>query len=127
MKYIIDMPEIKRCVDCDFDSYEDGKHFCSIEQSINLREINTIENIHQDCPLKPLKVKQLEWEHTEGSYFYFAKSIVGFFTIVDWSDSYDYLEIKLNNIIVKNLHTLAIAKEFCQQHYENMIFSAMED
>ena len=129
MKYIIDMPEIKRCVDCDFDSYEDGKHFCSIEQSINLREINTIENIHKDCPLKPFKVKELEWKvmfEDKGAddILYQARGLDCVYSIRCYNGIIHYGKM---DEIYKTTTIFDEAKSFCQQHYENMILSALED
>ena len=98
-----------------------------------------------DCPLKPIQVKELEWEK-EGDYIV-AKDNKIKYELLEDSD-YDEnshvenksisldVEITINGLIIAdsfefnemfNVHTIEDAKEFCQKHYNKLILSGLEE
>lgn len=80
-------------------------------------EIIDLNELHKDCPIVELEVKQLEWKNTYNGY-------KAFFCIysIECRDGHYIASIK--NTPDKYCSTLKEAKQLCQDHY-NKLFNEM--
>lgn len=125
MKYIINVPEVKSCDDCLLFKHYMPEHRDACTLTNTIVDIDPYEEKMPDCPLKPLKVKELQWIDAKyGSKV--AYTNIGKYDLVCHIIHY---EIWFNDKQIKNFkrEEEQQAKQFCQDHYNNLIMSGLEE